>query len=125
MPAFKIDENLPVEVAVLLRERGYDAVTVGDQRLSGRPDPSLVEICDREGRAIISLDLDFSSILKYPPERHRGLIVMRPGRQDKPHVLAVFAQVLDLLDREPVDGRLWTVDETGIRVRGGEAATEG
>ncbi|HLP44906.1 MAG TPA: DUF5615 family PIN-like protein [Candidatus Kapabacteria bacterium] len=25
---FKIDENLPVEIAVLLRQKGYDATTV-------------------------------------------------------------------------------------------------
>ena len=33
---FKIDENLPVEAAELLRQAGHDAVTVLEQHLGGR-----------------------------------------------------------------------------------------
>jgi hypothetical protein len=36
---FKIDENLPVEIAALLQEAGYDATTVLDQELGGVPIP--------------------------------------------------------------------------------------
>ena len=37
---FKIDENLPVELADLLQEAGYDAVTVNTtQGMKRRPDP--------------------------------------------------------------------------------------
>jgi len=32
---FKIDENLPLEVAVALREAGHDAMNVVDQGLGG------------------------------------------------------------------------------------------
>jgi predicted nuclease of predicted toxin-antitoxin system len=38
---FKTDENLPTEAADLLRAAGYDAVTVGEQRLSGSVDPTV------------------------------------------------------------------------------------
>ena len=33
---FKIDENLPREVAALLRDAGHDAMTVVDQGLGGQ-----------------------------------------------------------------------------------------
>ena len=36
---FKVDENLPVEVANLLRQVGYDAITVLKQHLGGSSDP--------------------------------------------------------------------------------------
>ena len=32
---FKIDENLPVEIAELLRQKGYEATTVMEQSLGG------------------------------------------------------------------------------------------
>ena len=32
---FKVDENLPVEVAQLFQEAGYEATTVLDQQLGG------------------------------------------------------------------------------------------
>ncbi|MEM1013581.1 MAG: DUF5615 family PIN-like protein, partial [Planctomycetota bacterium] len=53
--AFKIDENLPQEAAALLREAGYDAVTVIDQGLEGGADDPLAEICRAEGRALVTL----------------------------------------------------------------------
>jgi Domain of unknown function (DUF5615) len=34
--AFKVDENLPVELAELLRAHGHDAMSVRDQNLGGR-----------------------------------------------------------------------------------------
>jgi predicted nuclease of predicted toxin-antitoxin system len=35
---FKVDENLPVEVAALLTDRGHDAATVRAQGLAGASD---------------------------------------------------------------------------------------
>ncbi|MEQ1831393.1 MAG: DUF5615 family PIN-like protein [Pirellula sp.] len=35
---FKIDENLPTEGAQLLRDAGYDALTIHDQFMVGKPD---------------------------------------------------------------------------------------
>ncbi len=36
---FKIDENLPIEIAELLREAGYDAMTVEEQNMSSADRP--------------------------------------------------------------------------------------
>ena len=38
---FKIDENLPADIAVLLQEAGYDAMTLLDQKLGGHADPRI------------------------------------------------------------------------------------
>jgi len=40
---FKIDENLPIEIAELLINAGNDAKTVNDQQLQGSRDPILIE----------------------------------------------------------------------------------
>lgn len=70
---FKVDENLPIEVAELLQESGHDAATVLDQQMSGETDTSLTAVCQREKRAIITLDLDFADICTYPPDQFAGL----------------------------------------------------
>jgi predicted nuclease of predicted toxin-antitoxin system len=44
---FKIDENLPVELADILQEAGYDAMTVNQQKLSGEKDPIILNICQK------------------------------------------------------------------------------
>jgi predicted nuclease of predicted toxin-antitoxin system len=114
---FKLDEHLPVELAESLVKAGFDAVTVLAQDLGGSPDADLVSACRTEGRVLITLDLGFADIRSYPPETSPGIIVLRLGRQDKPHVLAVGAQLPDLLRTEPVDKRLWIVEEHRLRIR--------
>jgi predicted nuclease of predicted toxin-antitoxin system len=115
---FKIDENLPIEVAELLRAAGHDALTVLDQQLGGRPDRTIGDTIRDEKRALITLDLDFADIRTFPPADYAGLIVLRLAVQAKPSVLAVIERVIPLLSTEPLIGMLWVVDETALRIRG-------
>lgn len=64
--SFKVDENLPEDVAVALREAGHDATTVSGQGLPGAEDARLAEVVRREGRILITLDIDFADIRTYP-----------------------------------------------------------
>jgi predicted nuclease of predicted toxin-antitoxin system len=114
---FKVDENLPIEVAQLLRTGGHDALTVDEQLLGGRMDRVIAQICQQEERIIITIDLDFADIRAYPPENFPGLIVLRLKRQDKFSVMETLRRLLPLLEREPVRQRLWIVEEDRIRIR--------
>ena len=114
---FKIDENIPVEAAELLRKTGYDATTVSGQGLIGTSDTNLAVVCRKEKRIIITLDTDFADIRMYPPGNFSGIIVMRLNRQDKPHVLEVFERIIRLFSQEPIDRHLWIIEEDRIRIR--------
>ncbi len=117
---FKIDENLPVEVAELLRANMHDAMTNFDQQMVGELDPKVARVCKSEERAIVTLDLDFSDIRTYPPSEYPGIIILRPSTQSKLDVLALVKRLLPLLDgREKLVGNLWIVQENGIRIREG------
>src|SRR5205085_812729 len=104
MVKFKIDENLPAEVLPLLTGDGHDAITVFDQQLNGSPDPDVAAACRREGRAIVTLALDFSDIRAYPPADYAGIIVLRLSRLDKRHVLLALTRLLPVLNQEPLPG---------------------
>jgi len=114
---FKIDENLPVEVAELLQQAGHDALTVLDQQLGGEADGEIGIICQRESRIIVTLDLDFEDIRTYPPRDFSGLIVLRLKRQDKFYVLEIVERLLDVLKDESPEKKLWIVDERRVRIR--------
>ncbi len=116
---FKVDENLPLEVAEILRDAGYDAVTVVEEGLGGEKDDVVAEVCRKEQRALVTLDAGFGDIRAYPPEEYAGLVILRLGRQDKGHVLEVMGWVVGLLGKERLRGRLWIVEEGRVRVRGG------
>ena len=115
---FKIDENLPVEVAELLRQAGYDAVTVVEQKLGGEADGTIAAICRIEQRTIITLDIDFADIRAYPPAIYSGIVVLRIKQHDKFSVLKLLVHILPQFAAEPLTGKLWIVYEQKIRVRG-------
>ena len=114
---FKLDENLPVDLAELFREAGHDAVTVLDQGLGGARDPDLALVCRREGRVIVTLDTDFADIRTYPPSAYHGIVVLRLGSQVRDHVLATATRLLQVLSGADISGQLWIVEESRIRVR--------
>ena len=113
---FKVDENLHVEVADLLRGQGHDALTVFDQGLRGRGDHDIADMCRSENLVLLSLDLDFSNILLYPPENYPGLIVLRLRKKSRAAVRRIVTKVINHLNKETLAGRLWVVDEHRIRI---------
>ncbi|HEY3391575.1 MAG TPA: DUF5615 family PIN-like protein [Lacipirellulaceae bacterium] len=118
MTRFKIDENLHDDVAALLADRGHDVHTVHTEGLQGCDDDALAVHCKNDGRALVTLDLDFADIRSYPPVGYEGIVVLRIVDQSRPRVLSVMVRVADLLEREQLDHRLWIVTDAAIRIRG-------
>jgi predicted nuclease of predicted toxin-antitoxin system len=114
---FKVDENLPVDVAELLRQAGYDTLTIYDENLAGALDPRIASICQEEKRVLLTLDTDFADIGAYPPNEYSGIVVLRLKRQDKHHVMEIFSRLIKLMPTQSLDRQLWIVDESRIRVR--------
>jgi predicted nuclease of predicted toxin-antitoxin system len=114
---FKIDENLPAEVAGLLKQEGFDALTVHDEDIIGSSDSQIALICQREKRSLVTLDTDFADISTYPPMDYSGLIILRLKTQDKRSVLDVFQRLIKVIPEEKLEHQLWIVDENRVRVR--------
>jgi predicted nuclease of predicted toxin-antitoxin system len=114
---FKLDENLPVEAADMLRSDGHDAQTVHDEHLHGVDDANIAAVCIAEARTIVTLDLDFSDIRAYPPADYSGIVVLRLVRQDRSHVVDALRRIAPMFQSEPLVGRLWIVTEDRVRIR--------
>ena len=113
---FKFDENLPKEMAALFSEAGHDAVTVLDQQMGGQEDPDIAAVCLNEGRALVTLDLDFSDIRVYPPHRYPGIVVLRVSSQLREDLLDVGGYLLGHVS-SALQGQLWIVEDSRIRIR--------
>jgi predicted nuclease of predicted toxin-antitoxin system len=116
---FKIDENLPVEVGELLRQHEHDTITVKEEGMGGGADLQLTHVCQKEGRALVTLDLDFADITAYPPEDYQGIIVFRPAVQSIRTLVRLTTRILSLLREEPLLGHLWIVEDHQVRIRQG------
>jgi predicted nuclease of predicted toxin-antitoxin system len=114
---FKIDENLPSELANDLRDLGHEADTVFDEGLMGAKDPVLVAVVASENRILLTLDKGIANLQKYPAGQHSGVVLFRPVRSGRRVVLAFIRERLPNRLALDLRGRLTVVGPTRIRVR--------
>jgi predicted nuclease of predicted toxin-antitoxin system len=114
---FKLDENLPRSAHTLLINEGHDAHSVNEDGLDGCTDDLILDACVREDRILVTLDLDFSDIRRYPPSAHHGIWVLRPPTQSIESVIAILKGALAVLNHEPTRNRLWIVEANSVRIR--------
>jgi len=74
----KIDENLSRHLKGLLSCLGHDVVSAADEGLLSRPDTVIAAAARSEGRLLLTLDVEFGNLTKYPPGSHPGIILFRP-----------------------------------------------
>jgi predicted nuclease of predicted toxin-antitoxin system len=115
---FKLDENLSPSLVTFFTDAKHDAHSFIDQALSGKSDERVIEVCRREQRALVTFDLDFSNILRYPPGHHAGIIVLRLSDQAHSTAARAIQRVVELVDQESVAGTLWIVEDTRVRIHG-------
>ena len=114
---FKLDENLGSRTAGLIAGSGHDVQTVAQERLSGTSDARLFETCIAERRCLISLDLDFADVLRFPPHDTPGIAVLRLPRTASPSLLTYLVRsLLAALQTASIAGQLWVGEAGRIRV---------
>ena len=113
----KTDENVPRDAAISLAKAGHEVETAVAEGLSGRPDQDVFERCREEGRVLVTLDLDFADIRRFPPAGHHGIVLLRPTANSAEAIVPLVRRVGALLHEEPISGRLWVVDAVKVRIR--------
>ena len=113
---FKLDENLPIDLARVLGGLGHDVDTVPQEALTGRPD-SVVWACAQEAeRILITQDMDFSDIRRFAPGTHNGILLVRlvnPSRR------GLVDRVGSLFLNEPIEewhGSVVVITDRKVRV---------
>jgi predicted nuclease of predicted toxin-antitoxin system len=106
----KLDENVDARLADVLRGAGHDVATVAEQGLHGAEDEALLAVCVGESRALVTLDLDFADPFRYPPEKTRGLVVLRGATNRFSTMRAIAHTLVHALATESPNGQLWIVE---------------
>jgi predicted nuclease of predicted toxin-antitoxin system len=122
----KLDENLSRHLAPVLSQFGHDVDTAADEGLLSRPDAEIAAAASRDGRLLMTLDLDFSDIRRFPPGSHPGIVVFRPREEAGPLEINRFVEsFVRTNDIERLARCLAVVTTARLRVRKPEAASQG
>jgi predicted nuclease of predicted toxin-antitoxin system len=117
----KLDENLGNRQAQMFRVAGHDVLTVRDQGLQSGSDSTIFDVCCTEQRCLITLDLDFANVLRFPPADSAGIIVLRfPDRGTMLLLDSLVDNALNALQALSPQGRLWIVEPSRIRIHQSE-----
>jgi predicted nuclease of predicted toxin-antitoxin system len=103
----KLDENIPFRLADELSRLGHDVDTVASEGMKGKPDADVWKAAQREGRYLITQDLDFSDVRHFKPGTHAGLLLVRLREPGASALLIAYAK--------PLNPRDWTRSPVALR----------
>jgi predicted nuclease of predicted toxin-antitoxin system len=113
----KLGENLGLRGRMILTAAGHDVSTVTMQRMESAPDRAVIEAYRREGRALVTLDLDFANPLEFRPSEYAGIAVLRlPKKATAEDLLQAIQTLVRGLERNTLAGKLWIVEKGRIRL---------
>ena len=113
----KLDENLSRHLKPVLTELGHDVLTAADEDLLSRPDTEVATRATGEGRILLTLDIEFADLRKYPPGSHPGIVLFRPGTLGPLSVNRFVEQFARSTDLATLSGCVAVVEPHGVRVR--------
>lgn len=121
MIKFKLDEHFGTRLQKVFLDSGYNTETIRGENLQGISDKNLFEMCKKEGRCLVTLDLDFSDIIRFPPYNSPGIVILRSRKRVTLRDLKKLVfQLLHLLKTNTIKNQLWVVEKNRIRIHKSE-----
>jgi predicted nuclease of predicted toxin-antitoxin system len=116
---FVIDANLPRAVIAALERAGHQVEFARDVGLGAAPDEQIVARARESGTALLTRDMDFADVRRYPPDQYFGIVVVRlPDTGVALEIVPVLERfLLDPGFLEPLSGRLAIVEVDRVRFR--------
>jgi len=112
---FLVDMPASPQLARWLSEKGYDAVHASDVGLFKTKDKEILNEARRQGRVIITADLDFPQLLALSRAKDPGIILFRGGNYNEQEMLDLLKRVLNSVKDEKFFNSIVVVDRVRIR----------
>jgi len=112
-----LDENLPAQLAVLLRARGFDVVHVREAGLRSAPDDEILAHAVVEDRVCITLDRDLHRLLAETGAEAPSVILLRNVQLTPTQTAALIQAALHQISGQMTGRFAATVTPRIIRTR--------
>lgn len=121
---FFADHCVPTSAIEALEAESHEVARLRNQLPTDAPDPEVIAEAERLDAVLLSLNGDFSDLVRYPPQKYGGIVSLQV--KGRPEVLdRIVQRLIGYLKAHPkrrhYRGRLLLVEAHRIRVRGGDA----
>jgi len=111
------DLHISPRTVEFLRSLGHDVVRASEQLAPTSADLEIVEFAEREGRVVVTQDLDFSAIVALTGRRSPSIVSLRLASSRIEHVNDVLGIVLARHESDLVAGSIVVVTDQRTRRR--------
>ncbi len=114
---FLLDANIPYSAKKVFTAP-HKALHVRDLKLANASDKKIFSVAQKLKCAVITRDLDFASIITYPPGTHYGIIILRvPFSFVGGEIINVMQRFFNEIDAEELIGATTIVEPGRYRIR--------
>jgi predicted nuclease of predicted toxin-antitoxin system len=114
---FLIDMPLSPELAAWLRSQQHDARHATELGLARAPDVEIMSTAEREGRTIVTADLDYPRLLALGRSSGPSVILFRDGVWTDTEVIERMEELLSALTAGEIERSIIVVERHRIRRR--------
>ena len=114
---FLADMNISPRTIEALRQQGWDIVRVSQVMPVDALDSELLDFARKDGRVIVTQDLDFSTLLVLGGHDDPSLITLRLAVSDPEAITRVLLQSLSRIEKAITEGSAVTIEDAAIRIR--------
>lgn len=111
------DENLFEPIIEFLKSQGYEVISVRDSKLRGTTDDRIYKFAVDNKLFIITMDKDFSRMLRFPPENCGGILLLKLYRMTVDDTTNCFIRCFNQLKENKIEKRLTIMNRHGISYR--------
>lgn len=117
MTKFLADECIFKLTIEFLKNMGWDVVTVREIGLQGAKDSEVINKAKEMKAILITQDMDFCDIGKFPPPAYAGIIVLKMTYYNLDRVHVTLQRMLSEVQENEFSGALFIVDHNKWRKR--------
>ena len=117
---FFADHCVPTSVIHGLQEDGHTVYRLRDHLPVASPDEAVIAHTQQMNALLVSLNGDFSDIVRYPPAQYKGIIALQVKNHPEiiPHMMVLLRDYLSQhADPSHYHGKLFLVEGHRIRIR--------
>ena len=100
-----------------LQAAGHDAIHASSVGLAQATDPEIIEIARRDGRDVVTADLDYPRLVLLSDAAGPGIVLFRSGSYSDSEMLALLDRVLAEAGRLDLEHSVTVIDRHRIRHR--------